>query len=211
MEATRPVDGASKGILVGIEGIDAVGKRTQTSILSSWLRAKNLTTHTMSFPDYGTTIGREIKRFLLGTRNYPPEVRHMLFAANRWERKNELESILLRTDVVIVNRYTESNLAYGISNGLKLEWLVNLEAGLPKPDLVLVLDAPPAALYPRRGLNKDRWERNTGLQEKTRKAYLKLAGDFGWKVISATGGIERTSHTLIAAVSDALAARSRTV
>lgn len=205
------MDSGSKGVLIGIEGIDAVGKRTQTSILSSWLRSKGHTTRTVSFPDYGTTLGREIKRFLLGTRNYPPEVRHILFAANRWEKKDELESILARTDVVIVNRYSESNFAYGVANGLKLQWLVNLEAGLPKPDTVIVLDAPPASLHSRRGPNKDEYERNIGLQEKTREAYLKLAGDFGWKVVDATGGIDATSQALIRTVSDSLKAAGRTV
>lgn len=201
----------SKGLLIGIEGIDAVGKRTQTLILSSWLRSKGHTTRTVSFPDYGTPLGREIKRFLLGTKDYPPEVRHMLFAANRWEKKDELKSILAGTDIVIVNRYSESNLAYGIANGLKLEWLVNLETGLPKPDTVIVLDAPPAALNSRRGPDKDEYERNTGLQERTREAYLELAGDFGWKVVKATGGIDATSQALIRAVSDSLKAVGRTV
>jgi dTMP kinase len=203
--------GSSKGILMDIEGIDAVGKRTQTSILSSWLRSKGHTTHMISFPDYGTTLGKEIKRFLLGTVNYSPEVRHMLFAANRWEKKAKLESILSRTSIVIVNRYSESNFAYGVANGLKLEWLVNLEAGLPKSDTVVVLDAPPVALNSRRGPDKDEYERNIDLQERTREAYLKLAGDFGWKVIDATGGIETTSLALIHAVSDSLRAAGRTV
>ncbi|MGD0145500.1 MAG: dTMP kinase [Nitrososphaerales archaeon] len=205
------MDGESKGFLIGIEGIDAVGKRTQTSILSSWLRSRGHTTRTVSFPDYGTILGREIKRFLLGTMNYPPEVRHMLFAANRWEKKSELESILSKTDILIVNRYSESNFAYGVANGLKLEWLVNLEAGLPKPDTVIVLDAPPTALHSRRGPNKDEYERNTYLQERTREAYLKLAGDFGWKVIAAAGEIDATSQALIRAVSDSLKIAGRTV
>jgi dTMP kinase len=205
------MEGGSKGVLIGIEGIDAVGKRTQASILSSWLRSRGHTTRTISFPDYGTTLGREIKKFLVGTRNYPPEVRHMLFAANRWEKKDELESVLSRTGVVIVNRYSESNFAYGVANGLKLEWLVNLEAGLPKPDTVIVLDAPPAVLHSRRGLNKDEYEQNTSLQEKTREAYLKLAGDFGWKVVDATGGIDATNQSLIGVVSDSLRATGRTV
>ena len=205
------MDSGSKGVLIGIEGIDAVGKRTQTSILSSWLRSRGHTTCTVSFPDYGTPLGREIKRFLLGTRNYAPEVRHILFAANRWEKKDELKSILVRTDMVIVNRYSESNLAYGLANGLKLEWLVNLEAGLPKPDTVIVLDAPPAALHSRRGPSKDEYERNIGLQERTREAYLKLAGAFGWKVVDATGGISATSQALIGTVSDSLKAAGRTV
>jgi len=205
------MEAGSKGILIGIEGIDAVGKRTQTSILNSWFRSKGYTIRAVSFPDYGTTLGIEIKKFLLGDRGYPPEVKHMLFAANRWEKKDELESILSRTGIVVVNRYSESNLAYGVANGLKLEWLVNLEAGLPKTDEVIVLDAPPAVLRSRRQRSKDEYERNVGLQERTREAYLKLAGDFGWKVIDATKGIETTSQVLINTVSDSLKAAGRTV
>ena len=205
------MDGGSRGTLIGIEGIDAVGKRTQTSILSAWLRSRGHDTRTVSFPDYGTPLGKEIRRFLLGSRSYPPEVRHMLFAANRWERKDELESMLSGGGVVIVNRYSESNLAYGVAAGLSLEWLVNLEAGLPKPDVVVVLDAPPAVLKERRGPNKDRYERNADLQERTRRAYLKLAGDFGWKVVDASGEREVTSRALIEAASDSLKAAGRTV
>jgi len=203
--------GGSKGVLIGIEGIDAVGKRTQTSILSSWLRSKGYTINAISFPDYGTTLGGEIKRFLLGGRTYPAEVRHMLFAANRWEKKDELELMLSKPGLVIVNRYSESNLAYGVANGLKLEWLVNLETGLPKPDAVIVLDAPPSALRSRRGIGMDKYEQNVGLQERTREAYLRLAGDFGWKVIDATGGIEATGQVLVNTVSNLLKTAGRTV
>jgi dTMP kinase len=205
------MDGPSRGLFICVEGIDAVGKRTQSSILNSWLMSKGMSTRSLSFPDYGTTIGKEIKRFLLGTRLYPQEVRAMLYAANRWERKAELEAIMARTDATIVNRYTGSNLAYGVSNGLPLQWLANLEAGLPKPDLVLLLDAPPSALVPRRGLNKDTYERNLGLQERARKAYLGLAADPAWKVIDATQGIDGTSRLIQSAVSQAFAARGRTV
>jgi dTMP kinase len=202
---------APRGLFICIEGIDAVGKRTQSSILNSWLASRGLSTRTLSFPDYGTTIGREIKRFLLGTKAYPQEVRAMLYAANRWEKKAALEAALASAEAVIVNRYTGSNLAYGMSNGLSLEWLVNLEVGLPKPDAVLLLDAPPAALMPRRGLNKDTYERNLGLQERARSAYLKLAAEFGWKVVDATKGIDATARGVASAVSEVFASRGRTV
>ncbi len=200
----------AKGIFIAVEGIDAVGKRTQTSILSSWLASKGMKSRTLSFPVYETVIGREIRRFLDGTVNYPQEVRAMLYAANRWEKKADLEAILASTDVTIVNRYTGSNLAYGTSNGLDLEWLLNLEAGLPKPDLVLVLDAPPAKLLPRRSRNKDSYERNLDLQEKARGAYLTLAKKFGWRVVDASSGIDETENTIASAVSEALDARSKT-
>jgi dTMP kinase len=202
---------SSRGLFICVEGIDAVGKRTQSSILNAWLISRGLSTRTLSFPDYGTTIGREVKRFLFGTRHYPAEVRAMLYAANRWEKKGELEAILARTDATIVNRYTGSNLAYGVSNGLSLHWLVNLEAGLPKPDLVLLLDAPPNTLIPRRGLNKDTYEKNLGLQERARKVYLELAKEPTWRVIDATKGIEGTSRAVQSAVAEVLAAKGRTV
>ncbi len=200
----------AKGIFIAVEGIDAVGKRTQTSILSSWLASKGIKTRTLSFPVYETVIGSEIRRFLDGTVNYPQEVRALLYAANRWEKKADLEAILASTDVTIVNRYTGSNLAYGTSNGLDLEWLLTLEAGLPKPDLVLVLDAPPAKLVPRRSRNKDSYERNLELQERARSAYLTLAKKFGWRVVDASSGIDETKSTIASAVSEALDARSKT-
>lgn len=200
-----------RGMLIGIEGVDAVGKRTQSSLLVSWLRSKNITSVTMSFPDYSTVIGREIKGYLLGNRNYSPEVGHMLFAANRWEKKSEIEDLLSKSDVVIVNRYSPSNLAYGTAKGLRLDWLINLEAGLPETDLVVILDAPPSALYSRRGVNKDKYERSIELQEKVRRAYLQLAEELGWTVVNAAQGIQSTNRVVVAAVTKALAERGKTV
>jgi len=193
-----------KGIFIDIEGIDAAGKRTQTSILRAWFGSKGMTTHALSFPAYETTIGKEIRKFLDGSVDYPQQVRAMLYAANRWEKKAELEAVLAKTDATIVDRYTGSNLAYGVSNGLDLEWLLHLEEGLPEPDLVLLLDASPTKLVPRRGDRKDSYERNISLQEKARDAYLKLAKRFGWSVIDANGGIEETSQVLISTAFESL-------
>ena len=207
----RGVGRGSSGLFISLEGIDAVGKRTQSLNLKSWLGSRGLSVRMVSFPDYTTVIGREIRKFLDGARSYPPEVRAMLFAANRWERKAELEEILAKADAAIVDRYTASNLAYGLSNGLPLEWLVGLEIGLPKPDLVLLFDAPAAALVTRRGFNKDTYEKNLDFQERTRREYIKLAERFGWKVIDATQGREQTSRAVTTVVSKAFAEIGRTV
>jgi dTMP kinase len=196
-----------RGVFIAIEGIDAAGKRTQTSILRAWLGGRGMTTLTFSFPAYETTIGKEIRKFLDGSVDYPQEVRAMLYAANRWEKKAELEDALSKTDVIIVDRYVGSNLAYGVSNGLGLDWLLHLEEGLPTPDLVLVLDAAPTKIVPRRGNRKDSYERNMNLQEKVRRTYLELAKKFDWSVVDANGGIEETSSTVISVASKSLGAR----
>ena len=82
-----------KGFLIAIEGIDAAGKRTQSSILRAWFGSNGMTTHSLSFPAYETTIGKEIRKFLDGSVDYPQQVRAMLYAANRWEKKAELEAV----------------------------------------------------------------------------------------------------------------------
>lgn len=193
--------------MVGIEGIDAVGKNTQTSLLSKWLGKKDIKTTLMSFPDYDTTIGREIKSFLSGKRTYPPELQHLLFAANRWEKSGEIKSRLHAGETIIVNRYTESNLAYGMANGLKVDWLANLERGIPKPNLVIVLDAPPRFLVSRRpGNKKDAYERSDDLQRKAQKAYRELGRERGWKIVDAERPIREVQAAVLKAVREALSA-----
>lgn len=193
------------GYIVAIEGIDAVGKNTHSVLLSRWLRTRGVETTHMSFPDYGTQIGKEIRSFLSGGRTYPIELQHLLFAANRWEKLEELKSCLRAGETIIVNRYTESNLAYGMANGLDTAWLANLEKGLPRADLVILLDAPPRSLVSRRSsANKDVYEKSSALQAKAQKAYRELARDHGWSRVDADGPIGDVQAAVVEIVREAL-------
>jgi dTMP kinase len=176
-----------KGYLVAIEGVDAVGKNTQTLLLFEWLTKKKVRTVRMAFPDYSTPTGKEITSFLSHGKRYPIELQHILFAANRWEKRDEIKARLDAGFVVVVDRYTESNLAYGTANGLDVDWLSNLETGLPRADLVLVLDAPIRTVHSRRPASrKDTYERRLILQAKTKRAYKALAQERGWTIIDAS-------------------------
>ena len=195
-----------KGYLIGIEGIDAVGKRTQTALLNSWLKKRGNPTETLSFPDYETPIGRQIRAFLTAKVEYPAQVRHLLFAANRWEKAPMIKELLDQGKIVTVNRYTESNLAYGVANRLPLDWLIGLEAGIPKTNLVVVLDAPSKELVSRRP-GKDSYEKNEQLQRQTRTIYKQLAKKFGWEVIEATGDVQNIHRAIMATVEKRLRRR----
>ena len=193
------------GYIVAIEGIDAAGKSTQSLLLSKWLRRKGVETAHMSFPDYGTPIGKEIKYFLSGRREYPIELQHLLFAANRWEKLEDIRSCLRADATLIVNRYTESNLAYGRANGLDSVWLAGLEDGLPKADLVIVLDASPRALRSRRpSSNKDVYEKSFELQDKAKEAYRELARERGWSLVDADGAIGDVQASVVKTMRQAL-------
>jgi dTMP kinase len=193
------------GYIVAIEGIDAVGKNTHSLLLSRWLEKKGVATALTSFPDYDTRIGKEIKSFLSGERTYPKELQHLLFAANRWEKRDELESLLRAGEAIIVNRYSESNLAYGVANGLDLDWLANLEKGMPKANLVILLDAPPHSLTSRRPRDKkDAYEKSSALQAKAQKAYRELARRRGWSLIDASGTLESVQASIVKTTKTAL-------
>lgn len=185
-----------KGRIVSIEGVDGIGKLTQSELLEQWLKTREMVTATLSFPDYETGIGKEIRAFLDGDRDFLPGLRHMLFAANRWEKVPEILRLQKSTDVIITNRYSESNLVYGVANGLDLDWLIALEEGVPKSDVVLVLDAPTRGLLNRRLGDKDKYERDTELQVRVRKVYKRLAPKFGWTIVDASGDIDAV-HRLV--------------
>ena len=86
----RPYAVATRGKIIVIEGTDKAGKTSQSRMLAETLKVSGKVCVILDFPDYTTPIGMEIKAFLEGKRDYLPEVKHLLFSANRWEKKKEI-------------------------------------------------------------------------------------------------------------------------
>jgi dTMP kinase len=173
-----------KGKIIVLEGIDKAGKSTQSKLLMDYLKLSGKICTLITFPDYTTSIGAEIKAFLEGKRDYPIELKHILLSANRWEKKKEIESMVDSGTIVIINRYYQSNLVYGTSNGLNLRWLLSLEKGLPTADVVIVLDVTPRITL-KRSLEPDEFEKDVSLLQNVYKNYHKLAKPFRWKILNA--------------------------
>jgi dTMP kinase len=173
-----------KGKIIVIEGLDKAGKKTQSRLLMDDLKLLGKICVIMDFPDYATYIGAEIKAFLDGKRDYPTELTHILLSANRWEKKKEIESMMDNGTVLILNRYYQSNLVYGMSNGLNINWLLSLDRGLPKENLVIVIEVNPKISYQRAGGYLDAFEKDQKLLSDVHKNYRKLARQFKWKIIN---------------------------
>ena len=172
-------------LIIAIEGIDQAGKKTQTEMLVKALRRLKIKTAVFSFPDYSTVIGREIKNYLYGKRKFPPEIIHYLYAANRWEKLEEIKKASSKNSVLVMNRYYHSNLVYGIANGLKEKWLQKLEDSLPKADLVIVLEASQNDSFSRKKLRRDKFEKSKKFSTKISQIYRRLAKKHRWKVVSS--------------------------
>ena len=172
-------------MIIAIEGLDQAGKKTQAEMLVKALRRLKIKTAIFSFPDYSTIIGKEIKNYLYGKRKFPPEIIHFLYAANRHEKLDEIKKASSKNSVLLMNRYYHSNLVYGIANGLKEKWLQKLEEGLPKADLVIVLDTSQSDSFSRKKSRRDKFEKDKKFSKKISQIYRRLAKKYRWKIVSS--------------------------
>ena len=188
-------------MIIVIEGGDQAGKKTQTALLARALKQQKIKTATFSFPDYKTPIGKEIAKYLNGKRKFPPQVIHCLLAANRWEKLNEIITAQSKNSVVIMNRYYHSNLIYGLANGMKREWLTNLDEGLPKADLVILLDVTQKESFSRKKTNRDKFEKNEEFLRNISKIYRSVAKNEHWKIIDASKSKREVHASILKAIS----------
>ncbi|MFB5646617.1 MAG: dTMP kinase [Candidatus Nitrosomaritimum yanchengensis] len=184
-------------MIIVIEGGDQAGKKTQTELLFRALKKRKIKTTTFSFPDYTTPIGKEIAKYLGGKRRFPPQTIHCLLAANRWEKLNEITKAQSKNSVLIMNRYYQSNLVYGLANGMKQKWLENLDAGLPKADLVILLDVSQKESFHRKKTNRDKFEKNKEFLKKISKIYRTTAKKKRWKIVDATKSKEEIHEEIL--------------
>lgn len=145
-----------RGMLITIEGIDGSGKGTQAEMLLKRLPEASFPTKLYSFPCYNDTFfGNEIGAYLRGEfgtlEQVHPKLASILFAGDRFEKKDEIENDLKNGVNVICDRYIDSNIAHQCAK-LPLDkrqkfadWLETLEYNvfsMPKPDITFFLDVP---------------------------------------------------------------------
>ena len=197
-------------MLLAIEGIDGSGKGTQAARLGETAAAHGHSVASFSFPLYdGNPFSRAIADYLNGefgsADEVHPELAAMLYAGDRFHARPQLVAALAENDLVVCDRYVGSNAAH---QGAKLEgdarerllaWLEEVEYGefaLPRPELVVLLDAPVALarqLVGRKAargyttLEADIHEADAGHSGATRELYLELARRNGWRIVSTEG------------------------
>ena len=150
----------------------------------------------MEFPDYSTPIGKEIRLFLDGRRSYSTEVQHLLLSVNRWEKKEEIEKVRQSGTIIIMDRYYQSNLVYGLSHDLDLNWLINLDKGLPQENLVIILEIDPKTSYRRVSYNRDVFERNQDFLITVKQNYRKLSEVYRWNIINGEENVEKIHNRI---------------
>jgi dTMP kinase len=185
-----------------IEGVDGAGKSTQIRLLRDFFIQKGYICEYLHFPRTETPyFGELIARFLRGEfgslDSVDPYLVAMLYAGDRKDASDMIVQWLREGKIVLLDRYTYSNIAYQcaklqgkMEQDKLMKWILSLEFdhfAIPQPDLNIFLDVPFAftekkLINARTGndrayLNgtKDIHEESLEFQKKVRDIYLKVA------------------------------------
>ena len=185
-----------------IEGVDGAGKSTQIKLLKDYLSSRGNKCEYLHFPrTEAPWFGELIARFLRGEfgslNEVNPYLVAMLYAGDRKDAADLLRNWLKEGRIVLLDRYSYSNIAYqcakldSVDEQDKLmKWILSLEFShfaIPSPDLNIFLDVPQHFTEKKlRGsrtgedrsyLNgtRDIHEESLDFQRKVRDIYLRVA------------------------------------
>lgn len=198
-----------KGKLIVIEGTDCSGKETQTKLLIKHLESEGKKVISFSFPMYDTPTGKIIGGPFLGKEyicdGWFPEgapavngkVASLYYAADRFYNINKINEYLEQDYVVILDRYTYSNMAH---QGGKLQnkedrietyrFIEKLEfelLGLPRADAVIFLFMPvekAREIRAKREESLDQNERDENHLKLAQQAYIEISELYNFKTIN---------------------------
>lgn len=143
----------NQGLFIAIEGTDGSGKSTQLRLLADRLQAAGYEAVTLEFPLYDQPSSYFVRQYLAGAygriSDVSPYAASLFFSLDRFEAADDIKAAVKAGKIVIVSRFTGSNMAYMGSRFSHPEqrrsyffWLDNLEAnilGIPRPDMSIVL------------------------------------------------------------------------
>ncbi len=175
------------GKLITLEGGEGVGKTTNLEMIAHYLRGQGKDVVVTREPG-GTRLGEAIRSLLLNPETEPPADDAellLMFAARAQHLDRVIRPALRAGRWVLSDRFTDASYAYqGGGRGIdrtRIQMLEEWVQGSLRPDLTLLLDAPPeVGLERARGRGApDRFEsEQIAFFQKVRREYLQLAVRF---------------------------------
>ena len=195
------------GLFITIEGIECVGKSTNTKFISKYLNKRGIKTHKTREPG-GTLLAEKIRNILLFQENEtitPLSELFLLFIARDANIQQVIKPALQEGKWVICDRFTDASFAYqgyGRELGFKtVNTFKQLVHANFDPDITFLLDAPVTVIKNRRKLNaNDRFESESDdFFNRVRNGYLEIADRFSErvKVIDASKPIQDVQTQIV--------------
>lgn len=131
-----------KGVFITIYGVNNIGKSTHCKRLTEKLIQQGYDAVFLKYPIYDCPpTGPEINKIL---RSHEPqkiseESLQTLFMQNRKDFEPTLKEMLEDGKIIIAEDYTGTGIAWGTAKGLSQEWVKDLNSGLIKEDLAILI------------------------------------------------------------------------
>ena len=172
------------GKFLTLEGLEGVGKSTNLAYIKSLLVQRGIDVLETREPG-GTAVGERVRDLLLAQTDCPMQADTellLMFAARAEHIATIIRPALSRGQWVISDRFTDATYAYqgggrGISE-VRIGQIEQWVQGELRPDLTLVLDAPPEVGLARAAVRSelDRFEQEQfAFFQRARMAYLARA------------------------------------
>ena len=195
------------GLFITIEGIECVGKSTNTKFIANYLSKRGFKTLKTREPG-GTLLAEKIRNILLFQENEnisPLSELFLLFAARDANIQQVIKPALQEGKWVICDRFTDASFAYqGYGRELGFETVNTFKQLVHAnfdPDITFLLDAPVTVIKSRRKLNaNDRFESESDdFFNRVRNGYLEIADRFSErvKVIDASKPIQDVQTQIV--------------
>jgi dTMP kinase len=168
----------NRGILVAIEGIDGVGKTTQSIRLVERLTALGLNAVRFFEPTNETQEAQQIRRTLEhGSPKNPSDLVDLFLADRRHDVENHIMPALREKKIVVMDRYFLSTAAYQSDSRPWQEILEMNREFAPEPDINFIINWPAdiaMTLIEKRHSGLTTFENETALIN-VRGRYLEMA------------------------------------
>lgn len=166
--------------IIALEGLDKSGKATQTKLLTERLIKDGLKVYASEFHRYDTPTGELIMKWLTKEWDVDQATVELIMSADKQAQQKmfaQLESDGI--DVLVLDRYTLSQVSYGSANGMDLDWIVQIQKFMRKPDIDIIIDIPAEVSMIRKGKHNngenDRYESNCKMLNDVRINYKYLS------------------------------------
>ncbi|AWR94590.1 dTMP kinase [Acidianus brierleyi] len=169
-------------LLIALEGIDGAGKTTVAKKLFEKLHNKNVIITAEPFT-------QDIIKMIEDNGWKNPIILTLLFAADRAIHINWIYN--QHPDIVILDRYIYSSIAYQSVMGIDEEWIREVNSKFPKPTITFLIDVPIEIAIQRINKNdKFNFEEKIKLLHNVRNKYLEIAKKDKLIIVNGQNNIE---------------------
>ena len=182
-----------RGVFITIYGINNIGKSTHCKRLTEKLNANGYDAVFLKYPIYDCPpTGPVINDILRSNepQNISEEELQTLFTQNRRDFEPTLKKMLDEGKIVVAEDYAGTGIAWGTAKGLPKKWVENLNAGLIKEDLAILIQGERVTKAKE---SKHIHETDDKLVDRVGHILNNLSEENGWRIVPLQKEKEETA------------------